>query len=208
MSLAEAQRAKVDAILRRCRLEPGQRLLDVGCGWGSAAVTAATRFGARVFAITIDAEQHAYTTWARRNWPANGAVEFHRQDWESFTEPVDRIICVNAFENFDNKRKFLSHCRALLPVGGVVVVLTVTADRPMFRVISRTEMVELGRRNGFEVEVSESLAAYRFRRCWCQPEVDQVPVAGLLGPLEPLVVGRLGDVERVNQHRERSWSGR
>jgi cyclopropane-fatty-acyl-phospholipid synthase len=162
-TLEEAQRAKTDTVLRHCRIEPGQRLLDVGCGWGATAMTAASDYGADVVGLTIDPDQHAYAHQEQRRRFGAAKIDFRLQDWQEFTEPVDRIICVNAFENFERKNEFIPHCRGLLPVGGVLVILTVTADRPLFRVISRDGIVALGERAGFRVEVSASLAAHYAR---------------------------------------------
>jgi cyclopropane-fatty-acyl-phospholipid synthase len=59
-SLADAQRDKLDAVCRKVALAPGQRLLDVGCGWGALAIHAARSYGARVTAVTLAGEQAAY----------------------------------------------------------------------------------------------------------------------------------------------------
>lgn len=58
--LHEAQRAKLDLICRKLGLEPGKRLLDVGCGWGSLALHAAREYGVQVTAVTIAAEQRRH----------------------------------------------------------------------------------------------------------------------------------------------------
>jgi cyclopropane-fatty-acyl-phospholipid synthase len=60
LSLAEAQRAKLSLVCRKLGLEPGMRLLDVGCGWGSLSLHAAERFGASVTGVTISKEQKAF----------------------------------------------------------------------------------------------------------------------------------------------------
>ena len=61
VTLEEAQRAKLDAICRKVGLGPGRSLLDVGCGWGSLTVHAARHYGAMVTAVTLSAEQGAFT---------------------------------------------------------------------------------------------------------------------------------------------------
>lgn len=162
-SLEDAQRAKVKAILDACRIKPSMRLLDVGCGWGAASRAAARTYGARVIGITIEDEQLAYALEAEEGQPVQTRVDYRLQRWENFDEPVDRILCINAFENFTDKKAFLAHCRSLLPVGGVMVMLTVTADRPMFRVISKSEILATAEQLGFEVSVSESLRSHYIR---------------------------------------------
>ncbi|MFI5754005.1 class I SAM-dependent methyltransferase [Streptomyces sp. NPDC051569] len=166
-SLDRAQRAKVDAILARCDLRPSMRVLDAGSGWGATARVAADRYGADVTGITLSGEQHRYACERQEASPTDPPIDFRIQRWEDFSEPVDRIICINAFENFENKRDFFSHCRSILPDGGIMVILTVTADRPMFRVISKEEIIERGRDAGFDVQVSDSLASHYIRTLEC-----------------------------------------
>ena len=167
VSLDDAQQAKIRAILDGCHLRPGMKLLDVGCGWGAAARVAASEYGVNVTGITLDGGQLDYALERERSKAAASRIDFRLQRWEDFDEPVDRIICINAFENFADKHSFLPHCRALLPPGGVIVVLTVTADRPMFRVISKQEIIDSGDRAGFEVRVSDSLALHYIRTLEC-----------------------------------------
>src|SRR5688572_30919356 len=56
-SLAEAQMAKIDLSLGKCELRPGQRLLDIGCGWGATAMRAVERFRVDVVGLTISKNQ-------------------------------------------------------------------------------------------------------------------------------------------------------
>jgi cyclopropane-fatty-acyl-phospholipid synthase len=162
-SLDRAQRAKIEAILARCELEPSMRLLDVGCGWGAAVRVAATEYGVHSIGISIDNNAHAYAMERKASELPTGNMEFQLKKWEDFTESVDRIICINSFENFDRKLEFLAHCRKLLPTAGRLVILTVTADRPIFRVISKDAIIEGARRAGFDVDVSGSLATHYAR---------------------------------------------
>ncbi|MCG8150490.1 methyltransferase domain-containing protein, partial [Pimelobacter simplex] len=64
--LADAQEAKLDLVCRKLGLEPGMRLLDVGCGWGSLSLHAAEHYGARVVGVTISAEQRRFAQAAAR----------------------------------------------------------------------------------------------------------------------------------------------
>ncbi len=79
--LAEAQHAKLDLVCRKLGLEPGMRLLDVGCGWGSLSLHAAEQFGARVVGVTISAEQKRFAEAAARRRGLGGLVEFRLCDY-------------------------------------------------------------------------------------------------------------------------------
>jgi cyclopropane-fatty-acyl-phospholipid synthase len=59
MTLDEAQHAKLDHICRKLALKPGERLLDIGCGWGGLILHAARNFGVRAVGITLSDDQHA-----------------------------------------------------------------------------------------------------------------------------------------------------
>lgn len=81
VSLEEAQHAKLDLVCRKLGLEPGMRLLDVGCGWGSLSLHAAEQFGARVVGVTISAEQKRFAEAAARRRGLSDQVEFQLCDY-------------------------------------------------------------------------------------------------------------------------------
>jgi len=124
LSLAEAQTAKIDLSLGKCDLQPGLRLLDIGCGWGATALRAADRFGVRVVGLTLSKNQHARAT-ARA--AGRSDVEFRLQGWEEFNEPVDRIVSIGAFEHFRYERyaDFFARCRQILPADGRMMLHTI-----------------------------------------------------------------------------------
>ena len=79
--LADAQEAKLDLVCRKLGLEPGMRLLDVGCGWGSLSLHAAEHFGARVVGVTISAEQRRFAEAAARRRGVADRVEIRLCDY-------------------------------------------------------------------------------------------------------------------------------
>lgn len=128
MTLEQAQQAKIDLSLGKCDLKPGQRLLDVGCGWGATALRAAEKYNVRVVGLTLSKHQHARAT---QRAAAAGAenVEFRLQGWEEFDEPVDRIVSIGALEHFRMERypAFFDRCRNILPSKGKMLLHSIVA---------------------------------------------------------------------------------
>ena len=96
-SLEQAQRHKVATLLDRLDLQPGQRLLEIGCGWGSLAIEAARR-GAEVVGLTLSSEQKA---WADDRFSAAGLadrIEIRLQDYRDTAETFDAIASVEMVE--------------------------------------------------------------------------------------------------------------
>jgi len=96
---ADAQRAKMQRALRECRLQPGQRVLEIGCGWGGLAETAARDFGAQVIGVTLSAEQLAFgqQRLARAGLADLATLRF--QDYRDIGDgPFDAIVSVEMFE--------------------------------------------------------------------------------------------------------------
>jgi len=141
MSLHEAQLAKIDLSLGKCDLPrkselnnaavtitpaaTRMKLLDIGCGWGATARRAVENFSVDVIGLTLSKEQHALITQSVAN-TANH-IDFRLQGWEEFTEPVDRIISIGAFEHFRAERyeAFFTRAFSLLPRGGRMMLHTI-----------------------------------------------------------------------------------
>ncbi len=123
-TLEEAQRAKIDLSLGKCELRPGMKLLDIGCGWGATAIRAAEHYQANVIGLTLSENQHRHATRLAAASAHAENIEFRLQGWETFDEPVDRIISIGAFEHFRNSRHeaFFKRCRDILPDGGIMML--------------------------------------------------------------------------------------
>jgi len=98
-SLAEAQQKKIDHILTKLRIQPGQTLLDIGCGWGALVMRAASRFGARCVGVTLSQGQYALARERVREAGLQDRVEIRLQDYRDVTGPFDRITSVGMFEH-------------------------------------------------------------------------------------------------------------
>ncbi len=122
--LATAQRLKMDLICRKLGLQPGMRLLDIGCGWGGLAKYAAQQFGCTVVGITISREQQSYAQTSCRGLP----VEVRLQDYRDITEPFDRVASVGMMEHVGcrNYRRYLEVAgRCLKEDGGLFLCQTI-----------------------------------------------------------------------------------
>jgi cyclopropane-fatty-acyl-phospholipid synthase len=123
VSLEDAQAAKHDLVCRKLGLdrEPGLRLLDVGCGWGSMAVHAATRYGARVVGVTISAAQAELARKRAADAGVGDQVEIRLQDYRDLAgEQFDAISSIGMFEHVGSERtaEYFATLKSLLPAHG------------------------------------------------------------------------------------------
>lgn len=99
MSLEEAQVAKMEHVCRKLRLAPGQRVLELGCGWGALAIYMAQKYGVHVRACNVSGEQIAYARDRARALGLSGQVEFLDEDWRNMTGVYDRVVSVGMLEH-------------------------------------------------------------------------------------------------------------
>jgi len=130
--LATAQTKKIDHILTKIRLQPGQTLLDIGCGWGALVLRAAEKFGARCVGITLSQNQFDL---ARERVKAAGLedrVEIRLQDYRDTTGTFDRVTSVGMFEHVgkDNLPGYFRKIHDLLVDGGYAMNHGITSPDP------------------------------------------------------------------------------
>ena len=136
-TLDEAQAAKLDLICRKLQLEPGMKVLDIGCGWGEAAKFAAEHYGAEVVGVTISAEQAKFAQELCKGLP----VEIRLQDYGDLKESFDRIFSIGMFEHvgYKNYRIYMKKVRQCLKKEGLFLLHTIGGNRPVSKTDPWTE---------------------------------------------------------------------
>jgi cyclopropane-fatty-acyl-phospholipid synthase len=135
MSLEEAQAAKKQHLAAKLLLEPGQKVLDIGCGWGGLGLSLARAADVEVDGITLSTEQLA--TARRRAEAAGlaGRARFSLTDYRDVVGPYDRIVSVGMFEHVGrpNFQAYFDQVARLLKENGVAVIHSIgRADGPAF----------------------------------------------------------------------------
>jgi cyclopropane-fatty-acyl-phospholipid synthase len=128
-SLDAAQNEKLELICRKLRIEPGNRLLEIGCGWGAFAIYAARNYGAQVTAVTISRAQYEYAAkrFAETDL-APGRAQLVFEDYRRVEGQYDKIVSIEMFEavGFDHYDEFFAACDRLLVPDGSMLLQTIT----------------------------------------------------------------------------------
>jgi len=122
-TLDEAQEAKLDLVCRKLGLKAGQRVLDIGCGWGSFAKFAAEKYGVHVVGVTISKEQIALGQKLCEGLP----VELRFQDYRDVNEQFDHIVSLGMFEHvgIKNYRTYMEVAARCLKDDGLLLLHTI-----------------------------------------------------------------------------------
>lgn len=131
MPLAQAQQAKLDLICRKLKLQPGERLLDIGAGWGGLLLWAAEHYGVVATGITLSRNQHAYVQDLVARKGLQGRVQIHLRDYRELSDdaPFDKIASIGMLEHVGqaNMEAYFRKILALLRPGGLAMNHGITA---------------------------------------------------------------------------------
>ena len=130
--LNSAQVKKLDLICRKMALKQGDRVLDIGCGWGGFARYAAENYGCRVTAVNIAREQIAYAKEFCRSLP----VEIVECDYRDIRGTFDKIVSIGMFEHVGRKnyREFMNVVYRCLDDEGIFLLQTIGDNESLDRV--------------------------------------------------------------------------
>src|SRR6202142_1986501 len=119
--LATAQADKLDMICRKLRLQPGEMLLDIGCGWGALVCHAAQHYGVRAHGVTLAEEQFAYAKEKVARLALGDKVTLELRDYASLEGSFDKIASIGMFEHVGeaNHRAYFQSVNRLLKPGGL-----------------------------------------------------------------------------------------
>lgn len=131
-SLDAAQIQKMDYILRKLGVRSGDKLLDIGCGWGALVMRAAEKFGAKAVGITLSQQQYELAREKIKQAGLTDRCEVRLEDYRDLTGRFDRIASVGMFEHvgLKNLRGYFKKIRELLADDGIVMNHGITSADP------------------------------------------------------------------------------
>lgn len=175
--LEPAQRAKETRALLEAGVTKGARVLEIGCGWGSLARTAAQDFGASVTGVTLSTEQLAWAQARLRERCLTGACDLRLQDYRDLPrefehQPFDAVVSIEMFEAVGHEYwdSYFDTLRRCLKPGGLACIQSITIRDDLFdRYMKSTDFIQqyifpggllpsvsqfeaLAKRHGFVVE--------------------------------------------------------
>jgi cyclopropane-fatty-acyl-phospholipid synthase len=175
--LATAQKNKLELICRKLRLKPGERVLDIGCGWGGFVVYAAKRYRVKVVGITLSERQARYAREWIKGEGLQNLADIRLQDYREINEPegFDKLVSIGMFEHVGKPllKTYFRKAWELLKAGGLFLNHGIASDWGPLRIrrLSFTEQyvfpdghlrpisetLDVAEKVGFEVRDVESL---------------------------------------------------
>ena len=144
--LTQAQQAKVARALRQVELAPGQRLLEIGCGWGALAQKASAEFGAAVTGVTLSTEQLAFARQRLDTPDQAQRVDLRLQDYRDIDDgPYDAICSIEMIEAVGREYwpTYFETVQRLLKSGGKACIQSIVIDDGLFeRYLRSTDFIQ------------------------------------------------------------------
>ena len=132
-SLEDAQQNKIDHIIKKLDIQKGQKILEIGCGWGGMAFEIAKQKGCEVTGISLSKNQIAYCKKRTRELGLDNQVNFQLSDYREIHGAYDRIYSVGMFEHVGKKfyKVFFESINRLLKENGIFLLHTIgVVDQP------------------------------------------------------------------------------
>ncbi len=131
-TLETAQNNKIQHIIKKLNIKPNQKVLDIGCGWGSLAIDIAKSANCEVTGITLSENQFNYCKKRAKELNLENQLNFKLMDYRELNEKFDRIVSVGMFEHVGRKfyKKFFSQVEKLLKDDGVSLIHTIGSVNP------------------------------------------------------------------------------
>ena len=131
-TLEDAQNNKIKHIIKKLNIKPNQKVLDIGCGWGSLAIDIAKSANCEVTGITLSQNQLDYCLKKVKELNLENQVTFKLMDYRELDEKFDRIVSVGMFEHVGRKfyKKFFKQVERLLSDNGISLVHTIGSVNP------------------------------------------------------------------------------
>ena len=144
--MQEAQNAKVRRALRMTQVQPGDRVLEIGCGWGALAEAATTEFGAHITGVTLSTEQLAFAQQRLQGLQRADQADLRLQDYRDIDDgPYDAVCSIEMVEAVGREywpTYFASVARLLKP-GGRACIQSIVIDDSLFaRYIQSTDFIQ------------------------------------------------------------------
>jgi cyclopropane-fatty-acyl-phospholipid synthase len=131
-TLEIAQNNKIKHIIKKLNIKPNQKVLDIGCGWGSLAIDIAKTAGCEVTGVTLSENQYRYANQKVKELNLENQVKFKLVDYRELNEKYDRIVSVGMFEHVGRKfyNKFFNQVESLLKEDGISLIHTIGSVNP------------------------------------------------------------------------------
>ena len=131
-SLEDAQNNKIKHIIKKLNIKSNQKILDIGCGWGSLAMDIAKSAQCEVTGITLSKNQLNYCKQKAKELNLENQVNFKLMDYRELDEKFDKVVSVGMFEHVGRKfyKKFFKQVERLLTKDGIALIHTIGSVNP------------------------------------------------------------------------------